>query len=160
MRRLAAVLFFILAGLAAVILISVIWFRPRGAVIVVPILGYKTYLLIRYGFQFLKQDRIRKSSGYLVIETAVKERAYEGATIEDVIHGLPPELRLISRTKTVGFLRGSFRFFERLEFEGLEQTVFVDCIGGRVAGKRISMRVPGSRSRQAKGRGGSNRREQ
>lgn len=73
---------------------------------------------------------------------ALNEIAYLGADIEHVLQSLPVGLHLRKRHQTVGFLRGGFRSFERVEIRGRFQIIYIDCIAGIVAGKRTSVPLP------------------
>lgn len=137
----SALYFFGLAVLTALIVLVFGILQPKSLQ-VAPLLGWLIYRLIKQGLRLTKEHRVRASASYGLIKKAVTEQAHEDADVENILQNLPEGLQVSKRTNEVGFLRGGFRRFERIEIVGSGQTVLLDCIDGRVAGKRISVRLP------------------
>ncbi|MBL9200169.1 MAG: hypothetical protein JNL39_06660 [Opitutaceae bacterium] len=122
------------------------WFLQPDSLLVAPLQAWMVYLGIRHGLRNTREHRVRASANYGSIKKTFTELAYDDAEVENILQNLPEGLQVSKRTKEIGFLRGGFRRFERIEIMGPSQTILLDCIDGRVAGKRISVRVPSRRS--------------
>ena len=137
-----AAFFFTIGGLGILMIVGCVFFSPKDIGVVGPIIGLKVFVVVRHGIRLKEEAKIRRSTEYVTVEQAMHKLAYARADVEHVLQNLPEGLQVSKRTKEIGFLRGGFRHFERVEIVGPAQTVLLDCIDGRVAGKRISVRVP------------------
>lgn len=130
-------------------IVGCVFFSPKDIAVVGPIIGLKVFVVVSHGIRLKEEAKIRRSTEYVTVEQAMHKLAYARADVEHVLQNMPKGLEVSKRTNEVGFLQGGFRRFERIEIVGPSQTILLDCIDGRVAGRRISVRIPAKSARSS-----------